>query len=561
MNNQLTIEEFYSTHSIDPNFNADYYLAIYPEVKDFYQPYCKNADIDDEARIYYHYYYYNKSDILETNTELLNIEKFYINHKVDDDFDEIKYLEHSPAAIDYYQPWANENRISENRRLFHHCFIYQISRDEIEVLEADSDFNENFYEQIFPEVIKYCSFWTKLDKKKKLFHHYLKYNKNLNEISNFYLKTSNIIDEAFDEKKYIDHHPEAENYCQPWAKDHNISDRQRLFHHSLICGYKKKPINQLDIKTKNSIISINSNEIKWQSPAYTEKFYFYNHAFIDAKIKEYYVSFPWATFIDKHMFLDDKHLGKIKNITSTKEGKKHTICQHIRWRQLIDLWEEIGITDVHLSHYEKDTKDTDRIKFHSWALVAANYENKDRSMDLKVKANKSKKYLASFIGAYKESYRNTIRLDLKNILEKEKQVIYEVKDEWFYEKIVFGHQVKNEKLPNEYLESYEKETQRYNSILSDSIFSLCPEGTGPNTIRLWESMAIGVIPVIFSDDWIPPKITELEWNDFAVFIKNKDIKDTISILRSFSEDKLEIMKLNCINAYKYFRQMDCFTTN
>ena len=109
------------------------------------------------------------------------------------------------------------------------------------------------------------------------------------------------------------------------------------------------------------------------------------------------------------------------------------------------------------------------------------------------------------------------------------------------------------------MEFYEKETQRYNNILSDSIFSLCPEGTGPNTIRLWESMAIGVIPVIFSDDWIPPKITGLDWSDFSVFIKNTNLKDTISILSSFSEEELERMKLNCINAYKYFRQMDCFT--
>ena len=109
------------------------------------------------------------------------------------------------------------------------------------------------------------------------------------------------------------------------------------------------------------------------------------------------------------------------------------------------------------------------------------------------------------------------------------------------------------------MESYEKETQRYNNILSDSIFSLCPSGTGPNTIRLWESMAIGVIPVIFSDDWIPPKITGLEWNNFAVFIKKTNLENTISILRSFPRKKIETMKLNCINAYKYFRQMDCFT--
>jgi hypothetical protein len=394
----------------------------------------------------------------------------------------------------------------------------------------------------------------------------------------FYRNNPIEIDSDFDENFYQNEYPDLLGYWSPWAKDNGFSEKQRLFHHYYLYGKKegrfssaknkyKKALenkqlvstNQLDIKTKGSIISINSNKIDWQFPAYTEKFYFYNHAFIDAKTEEYYVSFPWATFIDRQMVLEDNNIEKIKNIISMKDGKKHTICQHIRWEQLIDLWEEIGITDVHLSHYKTNIKDTDKIKFHSWALIAANYENKNRSRYLIIKENRNKKYLASFIGAYKNYYRNTTRLDLKNILEKEKQIIYEVKDEWFYEKIVFKQQIKNEKLSSEYMESYEKETQRYNDILSDSIFSLCPEGTGPNTIRLWESMAIGVIPVIFSDDWIPPKITGLEWSDFSVFIKSTDLKDTISILRSFSEEKLETMKLNCINAYRYFRQMDCFT--
>lgn len=398
------------------------------------------------------------------------------------------------------------------------------------------------------------------------------------DLLEFYKNNLIEIDADFDEYFYQKEYPDLSGYWHPWAKDNGFSEKQRLFHHYYLHGKKEGRLssakhkynkalenkqlvstNQADVKTKGSIISINSNEMNWQFPACTEKFYFYNHAFINAEIEEYYVSFPWATFIDRQMVLEDKNIEKIKNIISMKDGKKHTICQHIRWKQLIDLWEEIGITDVHLSHYETNIKDTDKIKFHSWALIAANYENKDRSRDLIIKENRNKKYLASFIGAYKNYYRNTIRLDLKNILEKEKQIIYEVKDEWFYQKIVFDHQVKNEKLSNEYLESYEKETQRYNNILSDSIFSLCPEGTGPNTIRLWESMAIGVIPVIFSDDWIPPKITGLEWSDFSVFIKSKDLKNTSSILRSFSEEKLEIMKLNCINAYKYFRQMDCFT--
>lgn len=39
----------------------------------------------------------------------------------------------------------------------------------------------------------------------------------------------------------------------------------------------------------------------------------------------------------------------------------------------------------------------------------------------------------------------------------------------------------------------------YIELLGDTKFSLCPRGTGPSTIRIWESMAMNSHPVILSD--------------------------------------------------------------
>ena len=39
----------------------------------------------------------------------------------------------------------------------------------------------------------------------------------------------------------------------------------------------------------------------------------------------------------------------------------------------------------------------------------------------------------------------------------------------------------------------------YNKLLLKSRFSLCPSGSGPNSIRLWESLGIGAIPVVLVD--------------------------------------------------------------
>tara|TARA_R110002020_G_scaffold72542_5_gene186648 strand:+ start:5346 stop:6152 length:807 start_codon:yes stop_codon:yes gene_type:complete len=41
--------------------------------------------------------------------------------------------------------------------------------------------------------------------------------------------------------------------------------------------------------------------------------------------------------------------------------------------------------------------------------------------------------------------------------------------------------------------------KNYIELLGNTKYSLCPRGTGPSTIRIWESMAMGSSPIIFSD--------------------------------------------------------------
>ena len=42
-------------------------------------------------------------------------------------------------------------------------------------------------------------------------------------------------------------------------------------------------------------------------------------------------------------------------------------------------------------------------------------------------------------------------------------------------------------------------SQKYIELLGDTKYSLCPRGTGPSSIRIWESMAMGACPVVISD--------------------------------------------------------------
>jgi len=47
LSNEISIDAFYQKNKVEPNFDENFYQTRYPETKDFYQPYCKNENIDN----------------------------------------------------------------------------------------------------------------------------------------------------------------------------------------------------------------------------------------------------------------------------------------------------------------------------------------------------------------------------------------------------------------------------------------------------------------------------------------------------------------------------------
>ena len=68
----------------------------------------------------------------------------------------------------------------------------------------------------------------------------------------------------------------------------------------------------------------------------------------------------------------------------------------------------------------------------------------------------------------------------------------------------------------------------YANLLSESKFVLCPKGFGPSSIRIFETMKAGRVPVIISDEWVGPP--GLPWSDFSVFIPENRVDEIPSIL-------------------------------
>ncbi len=75
--------------------------------------------------------------------------------------------------------------------------------------------------------------------------------------------------------------------------------------------------------------------------------------------------------------------------------------------------------------------------------------------------------------------------------------------------------------------------QRYAEVMAASKYAICPRGCGLSSYRLFESMSLGVAPVIISDKWRP--IAGIDWS-FAIFIREKDIPKLDQIVRSHESE-------------------------
>ncbi len=61
MSDTISIDEFYKKNSIAKEFDEEFYSNEYPEVEDFYQPYCKDNGFTERQRLYFHWVNYGKN--------------------------------------------------------------------------------------------------------------------------------------------------------------------------------------------------------------------------------------------------------------------------------------------------------------------------------------------------------------------------------------------------------------------------------------------------------------------------------------------------------------------
>ena len=180
------------------------------------------------------------------------------------------------------------------------------------------------------------------------------------------------------------------------------------------------------------------------------------------------------------------------------------VCQHIHAEKL--QWPSELVFCPHA---------TKGNKFIPIPHAAVNYSTEKNSGEL----------LASFMGSFETHWT---RKELSRYASD--QIIIKDSGKWYYENP----------------DSSRKD--EYIRLLSSSKFSICPRGTGPSTIRIWEAMASGSIPVIISDPLLMPDIGR-PWTDIAIFIPEWMICFISDILGGYSNKQISAMSDGCQEVY------------
>jgi len=230
-----------------------------------------------------------------------------------------------------------------------------------------------------------------------------------------------------------------------------------------------------------------------------------------------YCPFPWASLIDRlrRGLAPAAGAPQAEGLHRSAGTLQLTVCQHIWALEHLDLFRAAGITDLFWSHAACSSQLVAGIRIHPFPLYPVRCATHPPTEAHQ--APWQRPLLYSFQGAYAAgSYLTPVR-DWLLHLPPRPDARLERRDEWHFEQAVYREQLLG--LPTDAARAAARDAQAgaYAETLQQSCFALCPSGSGPNSIRLWEALGYGAIPVILADGLCLPGDPHL-WQQAALFV-------------------------------------------
>jgi len=127
--------------------------------------------------------------------------------------------------------------------------------------------------------------------------------------------------------------------------------------------------------------------------------------------------------------------------------------------------------------------------------------------------------------------------------------------------VVYNYQIANKESDKKAIER--QEIVAYNRLLSQSLFSLCPGGAGPNTLRLWESLGTGTIPVVLSDRYEFPSLGRMGldrdiWDKSVIDMPEAAVGSLDEQIRSLSIEEQKALQDQGQRLFTASLELSCF---
>jgi hypothetical protein len=223
-----------------------------------------------------------------------------------------------------------------------------------------------------------------------------------------------------------------------------------------------------------------------------------------------YCCFNWADAINKKgLPFAQQHINKFRSM-SLDTSRLVFVCQHISVNKLV--WDDSIVFTPHA------TNEDSFYPIPHFAINTGNY-----------KSIEARPLKGSFLGSYET---HQCRGSLAVTVGKRSDCFVNDTGSWH-----FHNKNRNEN------------QERYIRTLSNTKVCFCPRGTGPSTIRLWEAMATGCIPLLITDSLKLPLADEIDWDRFMIRIQPHLTPLVDPILDLLNDNDLQKMSDKVIDVY------------
>lgn len=230
-----------------------------------------------------------------------------------------------------------------------------------------------------------------------------------------------------------------------------------------------------------------------------------------------YLPFPWASWIDAVR----------RGLRPPEPPLRHwpsqapvaTVCQHIWALDHLEALRAAGVTDLFWSHATRSETHRGGLRLHPFPLLPVRCLS--HPPEPPPLAAEARPWLYCFHGFHPpEGYLSDVRHWLL-ALPPRPDALLARRGEWHFEQQVYREQVHGLPSDPQRQRHLEADARTYADALAHSCFALCPSGAGPNSIRLWEALGFGAIPVILSERLRLPG-PEAAWREAALFVPERE---------------------------------------